>query len=100
MRVFRVERHERLSLDIVRRKVAAGGGVQPSCLFLYGLFPIEFFILTIYVVSSPFQFINIEMPSKKSPYNVNKRMVLSDAKALKEKYPKLSILSKEWLLYF
>ena len=91
MRVFRVERHERLSLDIVRRKVAAGGGVQPSCLFLYGLFPIEFFILTIYAVSSPFQFINIEMPLKKSPYNVNKRMILSKTKTLKEKYPKLSI---------
>jgi len=31
------------------------------------------------------------MPLKKSPYNVNKRMILSDAKTLKEKYPKLSI---------
>jgi len=57
-------------------------------------FLLDFFILTIYAVSSLFQFINIEMLSKKPPYNINERMVLSDTKTLKEKYPKLSIIAK------
>ena len=57
-------------------------------------FLLDFFILTIYAVSSLFQFINIEMLSKKPPYSVNERMVLSDTKTLKVKYPKLSIIAK------
>mgnify|MGYP000301561690 FL=1 len=57
-------------------------------------FLLDFFILTIYAVSSLFQFINIEMLSKKPPYNINERMVLSDTKTLKVKYPKLSIIAK------
>lgn len=57
-------------------------------------FLLDFFILTIYAVSSLFQFINIEMLSKKPPYNVNERMVLSDTRTLKVKYPKLSIIAK------
>lgn len=57
-------------------------------------FLLDFFILTIYAVSSLFQFINIEMLSKKPPYNINERMVLSDTKTLKVKCPKLSVIAK------
>lgn len=62
-------------------------------------FILDFFILTIYAVTSLFQFINIEMLSKKPPYNINKTMVLSDAKTLRAKYPKKSIVAKIIILF-
>ena len=68
--------------------------------FCMTYFLLDFFILTIYAISSLFQFINIEMLSKKPPYKLNKEMVLSDAKTLKKKYPTLSIVAKViiWLI--
>lgn len=62
--------------------------------FCMAYFLLDFFILTIYAVSSLFQFINIEMLSKKPPYNINERMVLSDTQTLRKKYPTLSIIAK------
>lgn len=40
--------------------------------FCMTYFLLDFFILTIYAISSLFQFINIEMLSKKPPYKLNK----------------------------
>lgn len=62
--------------------------------FCMAYFLMDFFILTIYATSSLFQFINIEMQSKKPPYKLNESHVLSDEETLKKMYPKLSIIAK------
>ena len=52
---------------------------------IYFLF--DFFILTVYAVSSLFQFINNEMLSIKPPYTINEKKVVSDMQILKKEYP-------------
>lgn len=52
---------------------------------IYFLF--DFFILTVYAVSSLFQFINNEMLSIKPPYTINEKKIVSDMHILKKKYP-------------
>ena len=56
--------------------------------------------MTIYAISSLFQFINIEMLSKKPPYKLNKEMVHIRCKNTQKKYPTLSIVAKViiWLI--
>lgn len=57
-------------------------------------FLMDFFILTIYAISSLFQFINVEMLSKEPPYKLNKKHVLSDKETFKKEYPTLSVIAK------
>lgn len=52
---------------------------------IYFLF--DFFILTVYAVSSLFQFVNNEMLSIKPPYTINEKKVVSDIQILKKEYP-------------
>lgn len=55
---------------------------------------LDIFILTIYAVSSLFQFVNIEMLSKKPPYEINGRKVMSDKETLNKEFPQLSVIVK------
>ena len=59
---------------------------------IYFLF--DFFILTVYAVSSLFQFINNEMLSIKPPYTINEKKVVSDMQILKKEYPKHFFIAK------
>lgn len=59
---------------------------------IYFLF--DFFILTVYAVSSLFQFINNEMLSIKPPYTINEKKVVSDMQILKKEYPKHFFITK------
>lgn len=57
-------------------------------------FLLDFFILTIYAVTSLFQFINLEMLSKQPRYNIRGNKVIADKKSLKNEYPKLFIIAR------
>ncbi len=57
-------------------------------------FLLDFFILTIYAVTSLFQLINFEMLSKQPTYNIRKSKVIADKETLKREYPILSIIAK------
>lgn len=53
-------------------------------------FLLDFFVITIYAISSLFQFINIEMLSQKTPYEITKNKILTDKQTLHKKFPVLS----------
>lgn len=61
--------------------------------FLTVYFLLDFFIITIYAISSLFQFINIEMLSKKAPYEINKKKTLTDKQTLHKEFPVLSYVA-------
>ena len=62
--------------------------------FLLVYFLLDFFILTIYAVTSLFQFFNLRMCENKPQYELNESKVLTDRQTLKDAYPTLSILAK------
>lgn len=57
-------------------------------------FLLDFFILTIYAITSLFQLINLEMLSKQPRYNIKENKVIADKVILKKNYPKLFIIAK------
>lgn len=71
-----------------------------SLRFLLVYFLLDFFIISLYALSSLFQFINVGMNNNKLLYEINPKFVLSDAKTLKKYYPKLSCLTKLLIILF
>lgn len=57
-------------------------------------FLLDFFILTIYAITSLFQLINLEMLSKQPRYNIKENKVIADKVILKKNYPKFFIIAK------
>lgn len=57
-------------------------------------FLLDFFILTIYAISSLFQFVNLRMSENRPQYELNLSKVTTDKQTLKKAYPRLSVITK------
>ena len=62
--------------------------------FLLIYFLLDFFILTIYAISSLFQFVNLRMSENRPQYELNSSKVTTDKQTLKKAYPRLSVIAK------
>ena len=62
--------------------------------FLLIYFLLDFFILTIYAISSLFQFVNLRMSENRPQYELNLSKVTTDKRTLEKAYPRLSLIAK------